>query len=80
MLHTMKLKQEPFEKIKSGSKTIEFRLFDEKRKKVQVGDFIEFLLVDNPKEKIQTRVTVLHRFDSFRELYANISKEKLGYK
>lgn len=79
MLHTMKLKQELFEKIKNGSKTIELRLFDEKHQKVQVGDFIEFLLVDNPKEKIQTRVTVLHRFDSFQELYANISKEKLGY-
>ena len=80
MLHTMKLKQEPFEKIKNGSKTIELRLFDKKRQKVQVGDFIEFSLMNNPKEKIQTRVTVLHRFDSFQELYANIPKEKLGYK
>ena len=31
MLHTMKLKKEPFEKIKNGSKTIELRLYDEKR-------------------------------------------------
>ena len=42
MLHKMKLKLSPFEKIENGSKMIELRLFDEKRQKVQVGDFIEF--------------------------------------
>lgn len=80
MLHTMKLKQNPFYKIKNGNKTIELRLYDEKRQKVNVGDFIEFSLIDNPKEKIQTKVINLHRFDSFKELYATLPKEKLGYK
>lgn len=80
MLHTMKLKQEPFEKIRNGSKTIELRLYDEKRQQVQVGDYIEFSLIDNPMEKLQTRVTALHRFDSFQKLYASLPKEKLGYK
>lgn len=80
MLHKMKLKQDPFEKIKNGSKTIELRLFDEKRQHVQIGDFIEFSLMNNPNEKIQTRVIVLHHFDSFLELYGNLPKEKLGYK
>ena len=42
MLHCMKLNRDPFEKIKSGSKTIEMRLFDEKRQRISVGDFIEF--------------------------------------
>ncbi len=79
MLHHMKLKKSPFMKIKNGSKTIELRLNDEKRQQVQVGDFIEFSLIDNPHEKIQTRVTALHRFDSFQELYASLPKEKLGY-
>ena len=41
MLHKMKLKLSPFEKIKDGSKTIELRLYDEKRQKVKIGDFIE---------------------------------------
>lgn len=79
MLHTMKLRTSPFEKIKNGSKTIELRLNDEKRQKVQVGDFIEFSCLDDPKSKIQTRVTALHHFDSFSELYAALPKEKLGY-
>ncbi len=79
MLHHMKLKESPFIKIRNGSKTIELRLNDEKRQQVQVGDFIEFSLLDNPTEKIQTRVTVLHHFDSFQELYASLPKEKLSY-
>lgn len=79
MLHKMKLQSEPFEKIKNGSKKIELRLYDEKRQQVQVGDFIEFLLLDHPEEKIMTRVIALHRFDSFQELYAALPKEKLGY-
>ncbi len=80
MLHKMKLKQEPFDKIKNGTKTIELRLYDEKRQQVQIGDFIEFSLLSNPEEKITTRVVALHRFDSFQELYSILPKEKLGYK
>lgn len=79
MLHTMKLRAAPFEKIKNGSKTIELRLNDEKRQKVQVGDFIEFSCLDEPKQKIQTLVTVLQHFSSFAELYNSLPKEKLGY-
>lgn len=79
MMHQMKLQQSPFTKIKNGSKTIELRLNDEKRRQVKVGDFIEFSLLGNPKEKIQTRVTALHRFDTFRELYSAFPKEKIGY-
>ncbi len=79
MLHYMKLKESPFIKIKNGSKTIELRLNDEKRQQVKVGDFIEFSLIDNPLEKLQTRVTKLHHFDSFQELYSLLPKEKLGY-
>lgn len=79
MLHRMKLRTAPFEKIKNGSKTIELRLNDEKRQKVQIGDFIEFSCLDNLKQKIQTRVTALHHFSSFEELYAALPKKKLGY-
>ena len=78
-LHQMKLKRTPFEKIKNGSKTIELRLYDEKRQKVQVGDFIEFTCLDG-KLRLQTRVTALHQYSSFAELYAVLPKEKLGYK
>lgn len=79
MLHQMKLRTLPFEKIKNGSKTIELRLNDEKRQKIQIGDFIGFSCLDESKQKIQTRVTALHHFSSFEELYTALPKEKLGY-
>ena len=48
MLHHMNLQPGPFRKVKSGEKTIELRLNDEKRQRVAVGDQIEFLnLADN---------------------------------
>lgn len=78
-VHHMKLKAEPFHKIRDGIKTIELRLNDEKRQKVQAGDYIEFTLIDNPSEKLITRVVKLHHFTDFRELYASLPKEKLGY-
>lgn len=39
----MKLRESPFERIKNGTKTVEFRLYDEKRSKINIGDQIEFL-------------------------------------
>ena len=30
MLHKMKLQESPFERIKNGTKTVEFRLYDKK--------------------------------------------------
>jgi ASC-1-like (ASCH) protein len=42
MKHEMKLNVEPFNKIKSGKKTIELRLNDEKRQLVKIKDLIEF--------------------------------------
>ncbi len=79
MLHQMKLQTAPFHAIEAGRKTIELRLLDEKRERVQVGDFIEFALLEQPNLKMQTRVTALHRFPSFAELYAAFPKEAIGY-
>ena len=78
-LHRMKLQSSPFRKIQNGSKTIELRLNDEKRQQVQVGDFIEFTMLDDTAQKLTVRVTTLHYFNSFAELYAALQKEMLGY-
>ena len=42
MKHEMKLNNEPFINIKNGTKTIELRLNDEKRRLLKVNDLIEF--------------------------------------
>ena len=68
MIHYMKLKTEYFEKIKQGSKTIECRLYDEKRKMLKIGDTIWFSDAQQEENKISTQIIALHLFPSFFEL------------
>jgi len=75
MTHKMKLNEEPFEKIKNGSKTIELRLYDEKRRKIKVGDMIRFR---SKTDKLTATVKALHIFKNFEELYAALPLDKCG--
>jgi 23S rRNA (uracil1939-C5)-methyltransferase len=76
--HEMKLHASPFEKIKSGKKTIELRLYDEKRQRIKEGDRITFTNTTNG-EKMSVTVKELHRFDSFEELYKTLPLLECGY-
>ena len=78
MKHEMRLHDTPFKLIVAGTKTIEMRLYDEKRQEIKVGDEIEFTnRVSGDKQLV--RVVNLHRFSSFDELYNNFDKVLLGY-
>ena len=77
-VHNMKLHAEPFEMIRSGQKTIELRLYDEKRQKIQEGDSIIFTN-DATGQKLCAIVKKLHRFGSFEELYQNLPLLQCGY-
>ncbi|MGM9641869.1 MAG: ASCH domain-containing protein [Eubacteriales bacterium] len=74
----MKLHSEPFEMIKSGIKTIELRLWDEKRQGIKTGDTIVFTNTISG-EKLKATVLNLHRFDNFEELYKELPLLKCGY-
>ena len=76
MLHKMKLNEDPFERMKNGTKTIEFRLFDKKRQQVKVGDQIEFSKLPNLNEKILVDVVKLYREDSFENLFKELYTDK----
>ena len=76
--HKMKLQTAPFKSIKSGNKTIEMRLNDEKRKTIKIGDEIEFTNIQT-NEKLNTRVLNIHKFKDFAELYKSFDKTALGY-
>ena len=78
MEHNMKLHSTPFEKIKSGAKTYELRLYDEKRAALQAGDIIRFTNCESGEE-LCVRVVALHRFFDFRALYAALPLLKCGY-
>lgn len=79
MRHEMKLHPAPFEMIARGKKTIELRLYDEKRRKIRVGDEIVFTCTEPPYAALSAEVVGLHRYDSFRELYADLPLLKCGY-
>lgn len=76
MMHQMKLKESPFERIKNGTKTVEFRLYDEKRQKIKVGDKIEFLKLPELQEKIVVEVLELYREKTFEELFRRLYTNK----
>lgn len=79
MKHYMNLNPEPFEMIRSGEKTIELRLNDEKRKAIGVGDTIVFTNTQDSGMQISTTVTALHKFRNFAELYSKLPILKCGY-
>ncbi len=72
MLHKMKLNESPFERIKNGTKTVEFRLFDEKRQQIKVGDQIEFSKLPDLQEKLLVDVSQIYRANSFEELFKKL--------
>ena len=76
--HQMKLHAEPFAMIKSGEKTVELRLYDEKRQQIREGDLIVFTCTATG-EKLTAKVQKLHRFASFEELYRSLPLLQCGY-
>lgn len=79
MTHYMKLNPEPFDKIASGRKTIELRLYDEKRKLVKPDDEIIFTHIQNPCRSISVIVDSVITAASFESLFKHISLVDCGY-
>ncbi len=77
-IHNMKLHSAPFEMIKSGKKTIELCLYDEKRRQIKAGDTIVFTNTATG-ETLKTTVVKLYRFDNFKELYKSLPLLQCGY-
>lgn len=76
----MHLQSQPFESIASGKKTVEMRLYDEKRRKLNVGDKIVFSKQGEEDKKIKVKITKINTFKSFKELYKFYTDKKvLGY-
>lgn len=76
----MKLNSEPFEQIKRGEKTVEVRLYDDKRRLLNTGDIIRFTNLKNNEEVIQTKIIALHRYMTFRDLFSSEQFSKCGFK
>ncbi len=77
--HMMNLKPSPFKMIREGNKTIELRLYDEKRKTISVGDIITFTNTADSNDTLCVKVNDLFIFNSFDELYKNLPLMECGY-
>lgn len=78
MKYNMKLNNDPFERIKNGTKKYELRLNDEKRRILKVSDLIEFTNKDT-NEVMLTQIDGIFKYSSFEELYKHFNKSDLGY-
>ena len=67
-----------FNKVKNGTKTLEARVNDEKRRRLKIGDTITF---ENrlDKETINCKVVNLHLFNNFKEMFNSLDNIKLGF-
>ncbi len=75
----MKLYESPFDRIKSGKKRIEIRLFDEKRQRLNLGDIITFSKLPDLNEDLSVEVIGLLRYKSFQDLVDDFPMSYFGY-
>lgn len=78
IIHQLKLAAEPFNAITSGNKTIESRLFDDKRQKIQLGDQLIFTNRDDPSQTAAVKVVGLLRYQTFHDLFVHNDPRKFG--
>ena len=76
--HSLQLATEPFNAITSGAKTIESRLFDEKRQLIQIDDELIFTNRENTDQTVTVRVVGLLRYKTFHDLFAHNNPAKFG--
>lgn len=79
MTHILNLNPQPFALIADGRKTIELRLWDEKRSQIQIGDTLVFIHTEDAAKTLTAKVMALHRFSDFSALYAALPLDKCGY-
>ena len=75
----MKVKEKYYKLLKSGIKTIELRLFDEKRRNIRIGDKIIFSNFDDDADTFTAQVIKLYRADDFAALGCQIPVRKAGF-
>lgn len=75
MNHNMKLNESSFERMKNGTKIIEYRLNDEKRQLVRVGDTILFAKLPNLDERLLTEVVDVRNYKTFYDAFKELRNQ-----
>lgn len=78
-LHRMHLDPRAFAAMEDERKTVELRLYDEKRRRIQAGDVIRFESTADDTDVLYAQVAGLRFFPSFDELYRALPLTACGY-
>ena len=77
-MHTMKVQTKYYQLLKNGQKTVELRLYDEKRRAIKVGDEILFSDLSDMNDTFKAEAVALHRAENFESLCQIIKPEQAG--
>ena len=79
-MHELHLHPEVFDLIKNGSKNIEMRLNDEKRRNMKIGDVIRFTKrFTEPVETLDVKIKDRKEYNNFSELIDNYEMKQLYF-
>lgn len=78
MTHDMNLNPDAFEAIKAGKKNREYRLYDEKRRRINIGDTITFHSLSDSSDAVTVEVTGLLLYKDWRSCYEDFFDEDLS--
>lgn len=67
-MHFMRVQEKYYNLLKSGKKTVELRLNDDKRRQIKVGDKIEFTNGSDKNDHFMAEVVALHTAPDFETL------------
>lgn len=78
MIHEMKLNDLAFQNIKKGIKRFELRLYDDRRKNINLGDTIMFRNLNDSEDTISVKVLALLRYPTFADFFKDIDYKLCG--
>ena len=74
----MRLQEKFYHFIKSGTKRVELRLLDEKRKAIRLGDEIVFVNRADENDTVHAKVKGLLYYDNFEDLFLDFDIKMLA--
>ena len=63
-----KITNEVYNYIVNGTKRLEIRLYNDKSSKINIGDYINFSVLNNDKKRVKVQVKALLRYKNIDEL------------
>ena len=77
--HIMRLSEPFFTQVLQLKKTVEMRIYDEKRRNVSCGDIITFFCADDDDKSVDVKVCGVEVFEDFYALASSYPARELGF-